>query len=65
MLLKIYIVLSASAIFFAGLLHLFRLIYNAPVVIGTISVPMFLSYFGLAGSIGIIILAIWLFRKNA
>jgi hypothetical protein len=63
-LLKIYLILSAGAILFAGLLHLFRLIYNAPVVIGTISVPMFLSYFGLAGSIGIVGLAVWLFRKN-
>ena len=64
-LLKVYLILSASAILFAGLLHLFRLIYNVPVVIGTISIPMFLSYLGLAGSIGIVSLAIWLFRKNA
>ncbi len=63
LLLKVYIILSASAITFAGLLHLFRLIFQAPVVVGATSVPMFLSYFGLAGSIGVIFLAIYLFRR--
>ncbi len=63
LLMKVYIILSAGAICFAGLLHLFRLIYRTPVVVGTTTIPMFLSYFGLAGSIGIIILAVYLFRK--
>jgi len=63
LLLKVYIIISGWVFFSVGLLHLLRLIYQTPVVVGTISIPMFLSYLGLAGSIGIIILALYLLRK--
>ena len=63
LLLKVYVIISAGIFLFVGLLHLLRLIYQTPVVVGSTSVPMFLSYFGLAGSIGIIILVLFLFRK--
>jgi hypothetical protein len=63
LLLKMYIIITAGIILFVGLLHLLRLMYQTPVVVGATSIPMFLSYFGLAGSIGIIILALYLFRK--
>jgi hypothetical protein len=63
LLLKVYVVLSAGAILFAGTLHLLRLICQTPVVVGTTSVPMFLSYLGLAGAIGIMAMVLCLFRK--
>lgn len=63
LLLKAYVILSFGAIVFAGSLHLLRLIYKTPVIVGTTSIPMFLSYFGLAGAVGVIVLAIFLFRK--
>ena len=64
LLLRIYIILSASAILFAGLLHLFRLVFQVPVLVGSATVPMFLSYFGLAGCIGIMIVLASVLRKR-
>ncbi len=64
LLLRVYIVVSALAILFAGCLHLLRVIFQASVVVGTTSIPMSLSYFGLAGSIGVITLAAYLLRNS-
>jgi hypothetical protein len=58
---RIYIVLTGGAISSVGILHLLRLIFQVPVTVGTLSVPMVFSYFGLIASLGVTILAIYLF----
>lgn len=63
LLFKVYFIITGGLFFSIGALHLLRLIYQTPVVIGTISVPLFLSYLGLGGSIGLIVLAVYLFQK--
>ncbi len=60
---RIYILLSAGAILTAGVLHILRIRFQVPVVVGTTPIPMFLSYFGLAGSIGISVLGVYLIKK--
>jgi hypothetical protein len=64
LLFKIYIILTGGAISSVGILHLLRIIYKVPVIIGTLSIPMFLSYLGLIASLGIIILALLLFFRK-
>jgi hypothetical protein len=63
-LLRIYIILTGGAISSVGLLHLLRIIYQVPVVVGELSIPIFLSYLGLVASIGITTLAMWLFFRK-
>jgi len=55
---RIYIILTGGAISSVGILHLLRIIYQVPLVVGTLTIPMFLSYFGLIASVGITVLAI-------
>jgi hypothetical protein len=64
MILKIYIAITGAIIFSVGILHLLRIIYNVPVAVGSLYIPMFLSYVGLIGSIGITILAMWLLSRK-
>ena len=63
--LKLYIALSGTVFLLVGLLHLFRLVYQWPITVGTADIPMLLSYTGLPGSIGACVLAIWLFRRSS
>jgi hypothetical protein len=61
LLFRIYVVLTGGAISSVGILHLLRLIFQVPVTVGTSSVPMVFSYFGLIASLGVTICAIYLF----
>jgi hypothetical protein len=61
---KIYIALTGSIVFSVGILHLLRIIYKVPVLVGSFDIPMFPSYLGLIGSIGISVLAMWLMSRK-
>lgn len=63
LLLKLYVIVSGGVFFLVGLLHLLRIVFQTPVVIGTISFPMVFSYGGLSASIGAVVLAVYLLRK--
>jgi hypothetical protein len=65
MIMKIYIIFTGGIVFSVGVLHLLRIIYNVTVVVGSLSIPMFPSFIGLIGSIGITILAMWLMRRKS
>jgi hypothetical protein len=62
--LKIYLVVTGGLFFSIGVLHLLRLVHGVPVTVGPTALPMFLSSFGLGGSVCLVVLAAWLlFRK--
>jgi len=62
---KLYLVISGAIFFLVGIFHLFRLVYNWPIVVGTKMVPYSLSYVGFPASIGYSVWACWLllFRR--
>lgn len=57
--LKLYLGISGAVFLLVGLFHLFRLIYDWPIVVGTSTIPHFLSYVGFPVATGY---AIWAFR---
>lgn len=63
LLLKLYVIMSGGVFFLVGLLHLLRMIFQTPVVIGTTSIPMAFSYGGFTASIGAVVLVVYLLRK--
>ncbi len=64
-LLKVYLALSGTIFLLVGLLHLFRLINQWQITVGTSTVPHWLSFVGLPVSTGYFIWAIWLFRRSS
>ncbi len=61
--LKLYLVVSGAIFLLVGLLHLLRLIYHWPIVVGAFTVPQFLSYVGFPVATGYAMWAFWLLRK--
>jgi len=60
---KLYLILSGAIFFLVALLHLFRLVYHWPIVVGTFVVPHFVSYIGFPVAAGYCLWAYWLVRK--
>jgi hypothetical protein len=61
--LKLYLVISGAIFLLVGLLHLFRLIHNWPMVIGTTTIPQLLSYVGFPVATGYAAWAFWLLHR--
>ena len=61
---KLYLILSGAIFFLVGVLHLLRLVYHWPVVVGTTEIPHALSYFGFPAAIGCSLWAVWLLRRR-
>ena len=47
---KLYLVLSGLIFFLVSVLHLFRLVYHWPIVVGPRKIPFALSYVGFPAS---------------
>ena len=60
---KLYLVLSGTIFLLVALLHLLRIVYHLPVVVGALTVPQFVSYVGLPVACGLSLWAYWLVRK--
>ena len=65
MCLKWYLALSAVVFFLVGMMHLLRVIYQAPITFGSTAIPMWLSYGGCPGALILCIWAICSFRDLA
>jgi hypothetical protein len=63
-LLKLYLIVSGVVFLLVGIFHLFRLIYQWPIVVGSLTIPFLLSYAGLPEAIVAASLAFWLSRKG-
>jgi len=61
--LKLYLLVSGSIFFLVGVLHLLRLVYRWPIVLGTYPVPYVLSFIGFPVATGYAIWAFFLCRK--
>jgi len=61
---KIYLAGSGTVFFLVAVFHLFRLVFQWPVIVGTLEIPDLLSYTGLPSGIAASVLAFWLFRKK-
>jgi hypothetical protein len=57
---KFYLVFSAIIFFLVSGLHLIRVINQVPATVSRTEIPMWVSYFGLAGSAFMLIWALWL-----
>ena len=64
LLLRLYLVISGAIFFMVGVLHLFRLVNQWPIVVGTSAIPQVLSYIGFPVSTGYALWALWLLRKS-
>ncbi len=61
--LKVYLALSGTIFFLVAVLHLLRLVYQWPIVVGTWTVPHWVSYVGFPVASGYCAWACWLWRK--
>jgi hypothetical protein len=61
---KLYLIISGVIFFLVGILHLFRLIYHWPIIVGTTVIPHSLSYVGLPVTIGYFVWACWLLARR-
>jgi len=57
---KLYLVLSGLIFFLVSVLHLFRLVYHWPIVVGPWTIPYALSYVGCPAALGYSVWAAWL-----
>ena len=57
---KLYLVLSGLIFFLVSVLHLFRLVYHWPIVVGPLTIPYALSYVGCPAALGYSVWAAWL-----
>ena len=62
--LKLYLIVSGGVFLLVGFLHLFRLVYHWPVIVGGTPIPMILSYVGFPVATGYALWAFWLLRKG-
>jgi uncharacterized membrane protein len=60
---KLYLALSGTIFLLVGLLHLLRLVYHLPVVVGPKVVPFALSYVGFPVATAYAVWAWWLWRR--
>lgn len=65
LLLKLYLTISGAIFLLVAVFHLFRLFNQWQIIVGTTTVPQFLSYIGLPASTGYCLWAIWLFRWSS
>jgi len=61
---KVYLVLSGTIFLLVGMLHLFRLLYAWPIVVGEWNVPQWVSYVGFPVASGYCAWAYWLCRRS-
>lgn len=61
---KLYIGVSGLVFLLVGALHLLRLLYHWPVVVGPRTIPIALSFIGCPVSLGYSIWAAWLLRAE-
>ena len=61
---KLYLILSGIVFLLVSVLHLLRLIYHVPVVVGTTEIPMALSYVGFPAALACCLWAGWLLRDS-
>ena len=61
---KLYLILSGIIFLLVSALHLFRLIYHVPVVVGTTEIPMVLSYVGFPAALAYCLWAAWLLQDS-
>jgi hypothetical protein len=60
---KLYLILSGLIFFLVSVLHLLRLLYGWPIVVGPRTVPYALSYVGCPVSLGYSVWAAWLLGR--
>jgi len=60
---KLYLILSGMIFLLVCVLHLFRLLYGWPIVVGPRTIPYALSYVGFPVSLGYAVWAAWLLRR--
>ncbi len=63
MALKLYLTISGAIFLLVAVFHLFRLIQDWSILVGSYSVPFILSYIGLPASIGYVVWAGWLLPR--
>ncbi len=63
--LKLYLVVSGAVFLLVAVFHLFRLLHGWPILVGSASIPLALSYVGLPASTGYTVWAVWLLRRRA
>ena len=61
---RVYLILSGSIFFLVAMLHLFRLIFHWPIVLGPWTAPHWASYVGFPVAAGYCVWAYWLSRKS-
>jgi hypothetical protein len=59
----LYLILSGTIFLLVGLLHLLRLVYHWPIVVGSTVVPYALSYVGFPVATAYSVWAWWLWRR--
>jgi hypothetical protein len=62
--LKLYLFISGFIFLLVGILHLLRLVYHWPIVVGARTIPYGLSYVGLPVTIGYCVWAGWLLCRG-
>jgi hypothetical protein len=60
----LYLIISGAVFFLVGVLHLFRLVYHWPIVVGTRTIPYSLSCVGFPVSAGYAVWAFWLLSRT-
>ena len=61
---RIYLAGSGTVFLLVAVFHLFRIIFQWPIIVGALEIPFWFSYTGLPSGIAASILAFWLFRKR-
>ena len=61
----VYQLFSGIIFFLVAVLHLLRIIYRWPIVVGNIEIPLFLSYGGLPVSTALTGFAFWLVFRSS
>jgi len=60
----LYLILSGTIFLLVAVLHLCRLVYHWPIVVGPTTIPFALSYVGLPASAAYCAWAIWLLVRD-
>jgi hypothetical protein len=60
---RVYLILSGSIFFLVSMLHLFRLVFHWPIVLGPWTAPYWASYVGFPVALGYCVWAGLLYRK--
>lgn len=61
---RIYLAGSGTVFLLVAIFHLFRIIFQWPIIVGTLEIPYWFSYTGLPSGIAASTLAFWLLRKR-